>query len=160
MYVGVLQLTRNDGKLDISGAAYGMGTPEWRTPDGTKPDVVGTGWHNAQDENGRNLFDTEGKPLEVRRWAMELRADYEHPLRAGPAVGFVLGEMPGGKVTGWIEDGLTLTSDSQLRLAIDDGRLDLLDALLTDQQKRLLTLANRSQAGGNGAGAPQAAPQT
>jgi hypothetical protein len=162
MYVGVLQIRRNNDRLDISGAAYGVGSPEWRHADpaatvGLPPDQVG--WEDVEDAGGNPITDAgTGRRIRVRRWAMELRADYEHPLRPGPAVGFVLGEMPGGRVTGWIEDGLTLTSDSQTRLAIGDESEDLLDALLTDAQKKLLTIVNRAQAGGNGGGNGAAPP--
>ena len=67
---------------------------------------------------------------------MELRADYRHPLSAGSAVGFVLGELPGGRVTGWIEDGLELTGGppKQLRINNEAEIKGVLKAVLPDSQ--------------------------
>jgi hypothetical protein len=130
MYVGVLQLTRNGERLDISGAAYGMGAPEWKQSLDPANPGNSEGWENATS--------ADGAQIRVRRWAMELRGDYEHPLRPGAAVGFVLGEMPGGRVTGWIEDGLTLASagPSTARLAIDDRAREVAyDAVLSADQR-------------------------
>jgi hypothetical protein len=116
MYVGIVQLTRNGGRIDISGAAYGVGAPEWKQS--LNPARLGDseGWETAEAVGGG--------AIRVRRWAMELRADYEHPLRPGPAVGFVLGEMPGGRVTGWIEDELKLTGGPSTRLEIHEEARD------------------------------------
>jgi hypothetical protein len=85
MYVGLLQVDRDpeDG-LELKAAAYGMGAAEMHRIDG-----------------------------ETSSWAMELRPDSEHPdFEAGPAIGFVLVELAGGRVTGWIDDGVELIAGS------------------------------------------------
>jgi hypothetical protein len=124
MHVGVIQVTPGEDKrLDISGAAYGIGVPAW-----------GEGWE-THDSDGDPYTDAAGNHIEVRPWTMQLQADYEHPLHPGPAVGFVLGEMPGGRVTGWIDDSVTLTGDAEARLAIDDKEREVYNAVLSDQQK-------------------------
>ena len=86
MYVGLLQVDRDaqDG-LELKAAAYGMGSAEMSRVDS-----------------------------ERSSWKMELRPDSEHPtFEAGPAIGFVLVELAGGRVTGWIDDGVELTAGSR-----------------------------------------------
>jgi hypothetical protein len=40
---------------------------------------------------------------------MFLQKDSEHPhLETGEAIGFVLAQLQGGRMTGWIHEGLTL----------------------------------------------------
>lgn len=85
MYVGVLQVDRDlDDGLELKAAAYGMGAAEI-----------------ARIDDEKNL------------WTLELRPDSEHPdFVPGPAIGFVLVELAGGGVTGWIDDGVELTQGS------------------------------------------------
>lgn len=130
MNVGVIQLKGSPGNLEITGAAYGVGTPEWKQ--GSDPSADSDGWENAT---------AAGNTIRVRRWAMQLRGDYEHPLHPGPAVGFVLGEMPGGKVTGWIEDGLTLTGGPKTRLAMSDTEREIYKAALSPEQQKVVDTA-------------------
>jgi hypothetical protein len=130
MYVGILQLTRNSGKLDISGAAYGMGAPEWKTGKQGDPD----GWEDGPQTS-------QGTTTRLRRWAMELRGDYEHPLHPGSAVGFVLGEMPGGKVTGWIEDELELTGPAGKLEIGESEQLKVYKAMLSTEEQAVVDKA-------------------
>ncbi len=143
MSVGVLQVRRNadvEGKIDITGAAYGEGAPGWTArTSSSAPD----GWEDTGPD-GTPIVDDQGNNIRVRRWTMELRADYEHPLHPGSAVGFVLGEMPGGKVTGWIEDGLTLNGEGvqgvPTRLAIDVEERAIYKAVLGGDQKKTVDI--------------------
>jgi hypothetical protein len=86
MYVGVLQLKRNPEteQVDVTAAAYGMGSADLKQIGAT-----------------------------TSEWTMELRADSEHPkFEPGRAVGFVLVELAGGRVTGWVDDTVELVAPS------------------------------------------------
>jgi hypothetical protein len=77
MYVGVVQVKEVGGELDLDAGAYGMGLPEM------KP--------------GRDETENE--------WSIQLQRDFEHPwLHEGNATGFVIAQLRGGKLTGWIDD--------------------------------------------------------
>jgi len=80
MFVGVLQL-ESEGSDTITGAAYGMGA---------------TNSHSRG--NGSDA------------WSMCLQHDTQEgrKLKNGPAIGFVLAELPGGQLTGWIDRGVQL----------------------------------------------------
>lgn len=85
MYVGVVQLQRpqGTGQLEVKAGAYGMGSPRLK----------------------------KGSDPQTKEWSMELRPDSAHQrFVAGDAVGFVLLELPGGQLSGWLDDNVKLTA--------------------------------------------------
>ena len=84
MYVGIVQLGQDEsGNSRIESGAYGMSKPALRD-------------HDANQ----------------KEWTMQLRRDFEKGgLRAGDAVGFVLVELAGGRVTGWIDSNVRLIEE-------------------------------------------------
>ena len=87
MYVGIVQLAPdpdNPGKRKIAAGAYGMG------PAATKR------LRNNKDQD---------------EWSMQLQDDSDddkRKLEPGTAIGFVLAQLPGGKLTGWIHEEIKL----------------------------------------------------
>ena len=82
MYVGLIQLgdPDADGDREITAGAYGMGLPALADHDTTR-----------------------------QEWKLMLQRDSEHPnLSPGKATGFVLAQVRGGKITGWIHEGIAL----------------------------------------------------
>jgi hypothetical protein len=85
MYVGVVQLERDreTEKLQVTAGAFGMGV-------------------------GRL---TPGPDEQTQEWSMELRPDSARPpFKPGDAYGFVLVELTGGRVMGWLDDRVVLTA--------------------------------------------------
>jgi len=92
MHVGIIQHDDND---TLTGAAYGIGAANIRDKD------FQTG-QEIRDPATGDLLDT---------WSMDLQRDSEHPdLHPGPATGFVLAQLKGGKLTGWLHHGIELKS--------------------------------------------------
>ena len=91
MYVGIVQLGRDDeGEIKVVAASYGMGA--------------------AAITDGDGAFNN---------WSMQLQVDGDDavqelkPAAAGnkDTVGFVLAELPGGRLTGWVHQGVVLEAD-------------------------------------------------
>src|SRR5689334_4304952 len=79
-HVGVVQLGGKDGDLQIQAGAYGIGVPIFRHPSGGS-----------------------------KGWEMHLQPDAERPnLVPGPAVGFILVELSGGRMIGWVDNHVRL----------------------------------------------------
>ena len=80
------------------------------------------------------------------RWTMALQHDAQEnrQLYNGPAVGFVLVEMPGNRFTGWIDRNITLFGGSdkpQKKAAANGGAVDTNRILL--ELGNVLTAAGR-----------------
>jgi hypothetical protein len=83
MYVGLIQIEGPEGDRTVTAGAYGMGPPEINE---------GVG---ADDEHGWSLYlqkDSSGGDFDPEK----------------PAYGFVVGVVAGGKLMGWLHDGITL----------------------------------------------------
>lgn len=83
MYVGLIQAeVSSDGDLEITAGAYGMGPPE------------------IDEEAGENK----------RGWSLYLQKDSKKGNfdQAEKAYGFVVAQLKGGKLIGWLHEGIRL----------------------------------------------------
>jgi hypothetical protein len=83
MYVGLIQIEGEAGNREITAAAYGVGPPE---------------------------IDEAGGEADEHEWSLYLQKDSSKgDFDAGkPAHGFVVAQLKGGKLMGWLHEGIEL----------------------------------------------------